>query len=67
MKFLILALSVSTVLFLGMDVSNANTCYKQVGGACVSSSTGNMDSTCTNPCAVSNKSPTAAKHHQKTK
>jgi hypothetical protein len=32
--------------------ANAVTCYAQVGGACVKKSYGNLDSTCTNACAV---------------
>jgi hypothetical protein len=65
MKLLILALSASTMLFFWPDVSDATTCYKKVGGACVSSATGSMDSTCTKSCAVAKKPSTSTKQKQK--
>jgi hypothetical protein len=50
MKTLILAV---ITIVAGIAVANAATCYKKVGGACVSSSTGSLISDCSRQCSVS--------------
>jgi hypothetical protein len=50
MKTLVLAIA---AIVVGVVAADAATCYKKVGGACVQSSTGNMQSDCARSCSVS--------------
>lgn len=50
MKSLVLA---AVAIVVGVVAADAATCYKKVGGACVQSSTGNMQSDCARTCSVS--------------
>jgi hypothetical protein len=47
-----LAFAILTIV-AGVVAADAATCYKKVGGACVQSSTGNLQSDCARSCSVS--------------
>lgn len=48
--FLVFALVAASLI----STSASAKCYKKIaGGACIKSDFGNLDSTCTNPCAIS--------------
>ena len=50
MKTFILAIA---GIVVGVAAADAATCYKKVGGACVQSSTGSLQSDCARQCSVS--------------